>query len=136
MQNPYSPPKSHLDDLARAGENNSGGGRASTPPPGVKGWSWGAFFLSWIWAAFNKTWIGLLALLPYVGFLVAIYLGVKGRELAWQNKRWEGLEHFNQVQRRWSIWGTILVLGAMVLGIVAAIVIPAYQQYAIRHAGG
>jgi hypothetical protein len=136
MRNPYSPPKSHLDDISLAGENNSGGGSGTIPPAGVKGWSWGAFFLSWIWAIFNKTWIGLLALIPYVGFLIAIYLGVKGRELAWQNKPWESLEHFNQVQKRWSVWGAVVVIGTFTLGVVAGIAIPAYQQYARHHGGG
>jgi hypothetical protein len=136
MQNPYSPPQSHVEDLPSTNENNSGGGRGTVPPAGVSGWSWGAFFLSWIWAVFNRTWIGLLALIPYVGFLFAIYLGIKGRELAWRNKRWESLEHFNQVQKRWSFWGVIIVLGALVLGIAAGIAVPAYQQYLLRHAGG
>ncbi|MGD0504673.1 MAG: hypothetical protein ABSD02_18180 [Steroidobacteraceae bacterium] len=136
MPNPYSPPQSQLDDVLLAGENNSGGGQGIVPPAGVSGWSWGAFFLSWIWAVFNKTWLGLLALIPYIGFLVAVYLGVKGRELAWRNKRWESLEQFNHVQRRWSVWGVIIVIGAVILGIVAAIALPAYQQYLLRQAGG
>jgi hypothetical protein len=135
MQNPYSPPQSPLD-LAPAGENNSGGGRNIIPPSGVSGWSWGAFLLSWVWAIFNKTWLGLLSLIPYVGILVAVYLGVKGRELAWRNKRWESLENFDQVQRRWSFWGVILILGTAALGFVAGIAVPAYQQYVRRHGGG
>jgi hypothetical protein len=135
MQNPYSPPQSPLE-LASVGENNSGGGSSITPPIGVRGWSWGALLLNWIWAVFNKTWIGLLCLVPYVGFLVSIYLGVKGRELAWRNKRWESLEHFNQVQKRWSFWGVIVVFGFFIVGIVAAIAIPAYQQYVRRHGAG
>ncbi len=65
---------------------------------------------------------------------MAIYLGVKGRELAWRNKRWDSLEHFNRVQRRWSIWSLVMFLFAM-LGIVAAIVIPAYSEYQRRAAG-
>jgi hypothetical protein len=133
MRNPYTPPASHVDEVLAAGDNNSGGGRGAIPPAGVKGWSWGAFLLSWIWAGFNKTYIGLLALIPYVGFIVAIYLGVKGRELAWQNKEWESLAEFNKVQKRWSIWGLILVVGVAGLGILAAIAIPAYQQYLRRH---
>jgi hypothetical protein len=135
MQNPYSPPQSPLD-LPPVGENNSGGGRNIIPPPGVSGWSWGAFLLSWVWAIFNKTWLGLLSLIPYVGILVAVYLGVKGRELAWRNKRWESLENFDQVQRRWSFWGVILILGTAALGCVAGIAVPAYQQYVRRHGGG
>lgn len=124
MENPYQPPKAIVADIVSDAENNSGGGSGITPPEGVKGWSWGAFILSWIWAIGNSTWIGLLALLPYIGFIVAIYLGIKGRELAWRNKRWDSLEHFNRVQRSWSKWGLILIVGAMLLGIIAAIAIP------------
>ncbi len=98
-------------------------------PDGVKGWSWGAFLLNWIWAIGNSTWIGLLALIPYVGILVAFWLGFKGREMAWKNRQWESVEHFNRVQKKWSRWGVGLTLGAMVLGILAAIVIPAYAGY-------
>jgi len=66
--------------------------------------------------------------------LISIYLGIKGRELAWQNKRWDSVEHFNSVQRRWSVWGLILVFGMAGIGILAAIVIPAYQ-HAVHRAG-
>ena len=101
-------------------------------PEGVKGWSWGAFLLSWIWAIGNRTWIGLLALVPYIGFFVAVWLGIKGREMAWKNAQWDSVEHFNRVQRRWSIWGLVLVFGVAGLGIVAAIAIPAYHDYTVR----
>jgi hypothetical protein len=134
MNNPYSPPKAAVADIADDSVNNSGGGRGVIPPDGVRGWSWGAFFLNWIWAIGNRTWIGLLAIIPYVGFIMAIYLGMKGRELAWRNKRWDSLEHFNRVQRRWSLWSLVLILIAL-LGIVAAIVIPAYAEYQRRAAG-
>lgn len=136
MENPYKPPLARLDRVPSAGENNSGGGRSIVPPPGVKGWSWGAFLFNWIWAVFNRTWIGLLAILPYVGFIFTVYLGIKGRELAWRNKRWDSLEHFNQVQKRWSVWGLVLFIGAAGLGILAAILIPAYQDYVARAGGG
>jgi hypothetical protein len=134
MNNPYSPPKAQVADISAEADNNSGGGRDIVPPDGVKGWSWGAFFWNWLWALFNRTWVGLLALVPYVGFAVAIYLGVKGRELAWRNKRWDSLEHFNSVQRRWSLWSLVFLAIALV-GIVAAIAIPAYAEYQKRAAG-
>jgi len=102
-------------------------------PDGIKGWSWGAFLLSWIWAIGNKTWIGLLALIPYVGFIMAIVLGFKGREWAWKNKDWESVEHFNRVQKKWSYWGVVIVVGVFfVVGVLAAIAVPAYQDYIER----
>ena len=78
-------------------------------PPGVKGWSWGAFLFNWIWAIGNNTWVGLLALIPYVNLPVMIWLGFKGREMAWCNRHWDSVAHFNAVQRRWSQWGLGLV---------------------------
>jgi hypothetical protein len=132
MHNPYAVPAASLDDVGLDYENNSGEGSGSKPPSGVTGWSWGAFMWGWIWAIGNRTWIGLLALIPYVGFFVHIYLGVKGRELAWQNRRWDSLEHFNRVQRRWSIWALVILGGIAVLGMMAAIALPAYTDYLHR----
>lgn len=103
-------------------------------PEGVKGWSWGAFLLNWVWAIGNKTWIGLLAFVPYVGFIMAIILGFKGREWAWKNKDWDSIDHFNEVQKKWSFWGVTIVAIFFALGIIAAIAIPAYESYSERAA--
>ncbi len=125
----YAAPKSAYQ--VREDGNTSGMGKLYAVPPEVEGWSWGAFFMSWIWAIGNRTWIGLLALVPYLGFIMAIVLGVNGRKWAWQNKRWDDIEHFNRVQRRWSIWGSCLVL-IPTIGIIAAVAIPAYHNYNSR----
>jgi len=101
-------------------------------PDGVKGWSWGAFLLNWIWAIGNRSWIGLLAVIPYVGWIMAFWLGFKGREMAWKNKQWDSLEHFNRVQRRWSQWAIGIMVVAIIGGILAAIGGPAYQDYTTR----
>ena len=110
MTNPYTAPRASLVGTAEDAENNSGEGPDTMPPAGVKGWSWGAFFLNWIWAVFNKTWVGLACFIPVVGLFFTFYLGFKGRELAWRNKRWDSLERFNRVQRLWSVWALSLVL--------------------------
>lgn len=124
MSIPAPPPYAGIPSAV---ENNSGGGQAITVPPGVAGWSWGAFLLNWIWAIGNQVWIGLLALVPYVGFVVAIWLGIKGREMAWRSRRWASFEEFERVQKKWSWWGVVVFLvlaGIAVLGIVTAILLP------------
>lgn len=100
-----------------------------TIPDGIKGWSWGSFFLNWIWAIGNKTWIGLLTLIPFVWFIMPIILGFKGREWAWKNKHWDSVEHFNRVQRKWSVWGVVFACSVSVIGILAGVAIPAYSDY-------
>lgn len=131
MNNPYQAPVSLVKPSAGCAENTSGMGKGAALPDGIKGWSWGAFLFNWIWAIGNKTWIGLLCLIPYVNLVMMFFLGFKGREWAWQNKRWDSVEHFNRVQKRWSFWGVILGLIAPI-GIVAAIAIPAYNDYVER----
>lgn len=102
-------------------------------PAGVKGWSWGAFLLNWIWAIGNRTWIGLLALVPYLGLIVAIWLGIKGREMAWKNKEWNSVEHFDRVQKKWSRWAVgITLVFIPAFAILAAIAVPAYEDYTAR----
>ena len=105
-------------------------------PPGVRGWSWGAFLLNGIWAIFNgPVWVGLLAFVPYFGLIMAIVLGVKGREWAWRAKRWESVDHFQQVQRAWSVWSLVLILGVFVIGMVAAIAVATYASYVAQSSG-
>jgi hypothetical protein len=134
MSDVYETPKSDLTNTQNLGTNNSGM-KQDVFPAGVPGWSWGAFFLNWIWAGFNRSYIGFLALIPYIGVIVVFYLGFKGRELAWKNKQWESLEHFNRVQKKWSIWGVCLLLVPLILGILAAIILRAYKEYIVRSGG-
>jgi len=91
-------------------ENTSGQGRAAVIPPEIKGWNWGAFLLNFIWAFGNRTWIGLLSILPIIGYVMPIILGYKGSEWAWRNKRWESIDHFKNAQRRWAVWGTVIMV--------------------------
>ena len=91
-------------------ENTSGQGKASTVPPGIKGWNWGAFLLNVIWSVGNRTWMGLLTLVPFVGYVVPIILGFKGNEWAWKNRSWESIDHFKRVQRQWAIWGACIAI--------------------------
>jgi len=72
-------------------------------PAKLKGLSWGAFVFSWIWGIFNKTYIAFLSIIFPIG--MNIILLIKGKEWAWQNKKWKNIESFKKTQRNWDIAG-------------------------------
>jgi hypothetical protein len=86
-----------------------------TIPAEIRRWNWGAFFLNWIWGIGNQTYIALLALIPGFGFIWMLVLGAKGNVWAWRNGRWDSVEHFKRVQRRWAIWGAVIWLAVPAL---------------------
>jgi len=96
-------------------ENTSGQGSNAVVPREIQGWNWGAFLLTWIWGLGNNVLLALLTLVPFVGLVMWIVLGVKGSEWAWQQKRWDSVEHFRRVQRTWAKWGVIVLLVSCVL---------------------
>ena len=91
-------------------ENNSGQGKLATIPTEIDKWNWGAFFLNWIWGIGNNTPIALLMFVPLVNFIVPFFLGAYGNAWAWKNKRWDSVEHFQKVQRRWA-FGALIIVG-------------------------
>jgi len=101
-----------------ANVNDSGGGALSALPIGLRGFNWGAFLFGPIWAIFNNAWIGLLAFVPGVSLIVCIVLGVKGNEWAWQNKRWDSIEHFFGTQKNWALWGIVLYAISIALSLI------------------
>lgn len=127
MTDLYQAPEAELHTNIQAA-NNSGQGPVNTYPESIKGWSWGAFLLSWIWAIGNKTWIGLAALIPYIGFIVAIILGIKGRQWAWEKNHWQSVEHFNRTQKRWTYWAVAIYLSMIVIVILTIVLATAFEQ--------
>jgi len=102
-------------------ENTSGQGDEADVPREIIRWNWGAFFLNWIWGIRNKTYIAFLCIIPAIGFVMMIVLGMKGNEWAWQNKRWESVEQFLYEQNIWSKWGIRLAIVFLILGIMGFI---------------
>jgi hypothetical protein len=82
-------------------------------PAEIDRWNWGAFLLNWIWGIGNNTFIALLALVPFVGFIMLFVLGAKGSAWAWRNGRWDSIAHFRRVQRLWAIWGALIWIGCI-----------------------
>ncbi|HVN98017.1 MAG TPA: hypothetical protein VMT62_16425 [Syntrophorhabdaceae bacterium] len=84
-------------------------------PDEIRQWNWGAFLLAPVWAIVHRVFLGLLALIPLVGVIMAIILGIKGNEWAWQRKRWGSPTAFLAFQRKWSYWGWgILIVSSLV----------------------
>ncbi|HPR91487.1 MAG TPA: hypothetical protein PK547_02010 [Candidatus Paceibacterota bacterium] len=88
-------------------------------PDELKRWNWGAFLLSWIWAIGNNVWLGLLALLPYLWLPMAILLGAKGNEWAWEAGHYADLETFKKKQNDWKKAGftVLIVIGCLYLSL-------------------
>jgi hypothetical protein len=70
----------------------------------------------------------LLTLIPYVGLVVPFVLGAKGSQWAWRKKRWDSVEDFRRVQRKWAYWGAGVWAFILVVGIGGAIAIPKFTE--------
>jgi hypothetical protein len=105
-------------------------GANSPVPPDIKGWSWGGFLLTWIWGLGNNVWISLIAVLgfiPYIGWAISltmsIILGVRGNQWAWQHKKWDSIEHFQNTQRKWRWWGISIIVAYIIFAIALTILL-------------
>jgi prepilin-type processing-associated H-X9-DG protein len=109
--------------------NDSGTGPKAVLPAPLRGFNLGAFLLSWIWAIGNRSWLGLLALLPGIGFFLRFWLGFKGNQMAWQNRKWDSYEQFKKTQTSWMIAGIVLVgIGILLAPINMAIFFPVFAR--------
>lgn len=109
-------------------ENNSGQGELAPVPKEIDKWNWGAFLLHWIWGVGNGTYIALLMFIPFAGFIMPFVLGAKGSAWAWRNKRWDSVEHFRRVQRKWALWGFVSWLAMIALFVLAIMAIVASMK--------
>ena len=89
------------------------------PKPNLPRWNWGAFLLTWIWGVGNRVWISLFALIPGVNFIMAIYLGFKGNDLAYRRAGCPSKEEFLKTQKQWLLWGVIIVSSLVVLSFLS-----------------
>jgi hypothetical protein len=126
---PIPEPSGYIPPVISSGVNDSGTGAGAVLPSELKGFSWAAALMTWIWAIGHQFWMGLivipvsvvLGLIPIIGFLLNIglmvFFGVKGNEWAWQHRRWESIEQFRSTQRVWTIWGVVLMVLFILLGL-------------------
>ena len=93
-------------------ENTSGQGKDAVIPSELRSWNWGALLLNWIWGIGNGTYLAFLVFVPCLGFFMPFVLGYKGNEWAWRNKKWDSVEHFKSVQKKWALAGAAVGLAS------------------------
>jgi hypothetical protein len=105
------------DEINESIVNTSGQGKLSIVPREIQKWNWGAFLLPPLWGIGNKTYIILLGFIPLVNFVMPFVGGAKGSEWAWQNKRWDNIDHFKRVQRIWMYWGIVVWIAMIIFSL-------------------
>jgi hypothetical protein len=115
-------------------ENLSATSSVASVPAEIRGWNWGAFLFSFIWAFGNRLWgwgtLGLVLTLlgfviPFLGLVPAIILGIKGNEWAWHAGHWNSIQHFKDTQRKW-VWAWLICVGVFTILIVLLIGLQAH----------
>ena len=144
QQNPFAQPPSGQTSAGAGGSwppapgggyglgtvNDSG--QKSGVPYEIAGfkWNWPAFYFRWIWCfthnlpVFGAIFLGLEILsffVPFVGFAIlggAIYLGINGHKLAWQNRQYDSVDHYIETETVWLRWFLGVLIGGFVLIII------------------
>jgi hypothetical protein len=99
--------------------NQSTVGPNGPMPAELNHWSWGAFLMNWLWSIGNGVWIGLLTLIPVGNLIMPILLGINGNKWAWEQRKFNDLEHFKKVQSAWTKWGVILLIIGVLISAVS-----------------
>lgn len=79
-------------------------------PDELRGLNIGAFTLTFIWGSAMRVYVSWLCMVPFIGMVMPFVLLVKGNEWAWQNRRWQSIEHFKRVQAHWAYAGIASLL--------------------------
>ena len=114
---------------ATAQENTSGWGAAYPLPREARGWTYAGIVPFGLFPLYNglQAWGVAGLLLTALGFPLlflvwplqlayVIYLGLKGKELAWRSRRFRTLSEYEQSMHVWNVVGMIsLIVGALLL---------------------
>lgn len=120
-----------VDVEAPLAVSNDSGTPDAQLPEELKGWNLGGLFIPFVWGPFNRVWIGLavlsvglLPIPPLLGLLVygpiAMFVGMRGNELAWRARKWDSVDHFRSVQGQWAKWGGICFIIFIVTILISA----------------
>jgi hypothetical protein len=98
--------------------------RAADEREFIAGWSWAGAFLNWVFLLGMRQWVAGLALLALVmtpraggviGVAATIYLGIRGRSIAWRNRPSRGFEDYRQCMTTWDRWAIVFLVASVAL---------------------
>ena len=110
-----------ISNIVYSGNITSELDNSDIPIENIKGWNWGAFWLTWLWGIGNKSWLTFWALIPYFNILWMFVCGFKGNEWAWKNKNWTNFEEFTRVQKKWATIANILAVTLIAIVVIIMI---------------
>jgi hypothetical protein len=96
---------------------NNSGQNGLVPAEVADGWNWGAFAFPVLWSMSHEVWFGLFALIPGLDIIVRFVLASRGNQLAWQRRRFQSVEQYQDVQRIWRNAGIgfVAVMAAFIV---------------------
>ncbi|HEY3267030.1 MAG TPA: RING finger protein [Armatimonadota bacterium] len=131
----YQAPGGYQAPPSAQGYNYAAGSYAGGQPTAADlgGWNWGAFMFSWIWGLNHRAYWTLLALVPYIGLVVAIVSGVMGNRWAWESGRFSSVQEMQATQNVWRTWAIVffalsLLFGGLI-GVIAVIAAARSSSY-------
>lgn len=113
--------------------------KAQADIPNIGHFSWGGAFITFWYAIYMKFrfwWVLLIvlellierglsssantAIAGLIQFLVvSIFIGFNARKWAWKTRKWDSLEQFLVTQRAWDMWGVVVFILIIVVGVLS-----------------
>lgn len=112
-------------------QNTSGSDLPAPLEVSQMGWCWGAFGLAWIWGIGNQVWVTFLGMVPCIGLPVAIWLGLKGHEMAWHKRSFTSFDQYRDTMKVWNTWGLWFFIASMAFNLfvyVPAVMLPVFVK--------
>lgn len=107
--------------MVKKGEITSGQEKSE-----INKFNWGAFFGTFIWGLCNKTYISLWIIPLFftpAWLFFGLYLGIKGNELAYKNKKYDSVEAFHKSQKKQATFWSIFTPTVSIIMFIAIVVV-------------
>jgi hypothetical protein len=108
--------------------NDSGQGPTALVPQELSGWCWAGFLIPGLWCLVYRKYLLFVVFMVLslvtggiLGLVASIWCGLEGNRWAWQNRRWESIQQFRATQRVWVIWGIIIWVLMIGIGIASGL---------------